>query len=243
MSKIVCLSPSNQDGNRYAYGNTVESEQCQRIADCCKTALERCGIKVIMADNTLGMAKKCQLSDQGNADLHVPIHTNAGGKGFGGTRVFCSKASESTQGYLAASAILKRLAPITPGNTSERVSENSTLFEISTPKAPTAYIEVEFHDVANYAKWIIDNVKLIGETITQGICDYFNVPYIPEGKPTPVDPGKGKEYSKEARAKAISKGIINGVGKNPDGSINYAWDQPVTREQLVTIFDRLNLLN
>ena len=46
MSKKIYLSPSNQDGNMYAYGNTNEMEQCNRIADYAKTALERCGFTV-----------------------------------------------------------------------------------------------------------------------------------------------------------------------------------------------------
>ena len=45
MTKIY-LSPSNQDGNMYAYGNTNEMEQCNRIADAAKVALERCGFEV-----------------------------------------------------------------------------------------------------------------------------------------------------------------------------------------------------
>ena len=46
MPKKIYLSPSNQDGNTYAYGNTNECEQCNRIADAAKTALERCGLTV-----------------------------------------------------------------------------------------------------------------------------------------------------------------------------------------------------
>lgn len=57
-----------------------------------------------------------------------------------------------------------------------------------------------------------------------------------------IDIGEGHEYSKQARRRAIMGGIINGVGTNADGSIDYAWNHPVTREQLVTILDRLGLL-
>lgn len=57
-----------------------------------------------------------------------------------------------------------------------------------------------------------------------------------------IDIGEGHEYSKQARRRAIVGGVINGVGINDDGSIDYAWTNPVTREQLVTILDRLGLL-
>ena len=46
MSKKIYISPSNQNGNMYAYGNTNEMEQCNRIADAAKSALERCGFTV-----------------------------------------------------------------------------------------------------------------------------------------------------------------------------------------------------
>lgn len=239
MSKTVCLSPSNQTENRYAYGNTNEAAQCQRIADYCAVALKRNGINVIMADNKHTMAQKCQMSDDGKADLHVPIHTNAGGKGAGGTRVYCSTTSATADCYKASKSICDRLAPVTPGTVSERVVQETTWYEIRVPKAPTAYIETDFHDVPEIAKFIIENAELLGETIAHGICDYFGISYNDGSE---IDIGNGHEYSKQARRRAIMGCIINGVGINADGSIDYAWTNPVTREQLVTILDRLGML-
>ena len=46
MSKKIYLSPSNQINNLYASGNTNECEQCNRIAEYAKVALERCGFEV-----------------------------------------------------------------------------------------------------------------------------------------------------------------------------------------------------
>lgn len=46
------------------------------------------------------------------------------------------------------------------------------------------------------------------------------------------DAGK---WSKEAREWAVSVGLIKGVGTKSDGSVNYAWEQPLTREQYVTV--------
>lgn len=57
-----------------------------------------------------------------------------------------------------------------------------------------------------------------------------------------VDIGKGHDYSADSRRKAIQKGIIKGNGKNADGSIDYDWTDGVTREELVTILDRMGLL-
>ncbi len=46
------------------------------------------------------------------------------------------------------------------------------------------------------------------------------------------DAGK---WSKDAREWATKNGIISGVGKLPDGTTNYAWQMPLTREQYVQI--------
>ena len=188
MSYTVCLSPSNQDGNLYASGGTNEEAQCQRIADACKIALERCGIGVIMAGSKLTRAEKCRMSDAGGAHLHVPIHTNAGGKGAGGTRVFCWADDPKTGGYKASSAILRYLAPLTPGNVAESVTAYPGLYEIRVPKAPTAYVEVDFHDVPAYARWIIGHTNEIAEAICHGICDYLGVAYkAPVAPSEPAD--------------------------------------------------------
>ena len=45
-------------------------------------------------------------------------------------------------------------------------------------------------------------------------------------------------WSKEAREWAIANGIVNGIGNGPDGLPNYAWEAPVTREQMVTMLYR-----
>ena len=49
-------------------------------------------------------------------------------------------------------------------------------------------------------------------------------------------------WSKEAREWAIANGIVNGIGNGPDGLPNYAWESPVTREQMVTMLYRLEKL-
>ena len=94
MSKKIYLSPSNQDRNTYAYGNTNECEQCNRIADAVKTALERCGFTVKKAPKGQEMSTSIAESNAWGADLHMPIHTNAGG-GSGTMCMVYSKAAEN----------------------------------------------------------------------------------------------------------------------------------------------------
>lgn len=172
MAKVF-LSPSNQYDNRYAYGNTTEGVQCGKIAEACKIALIRNGIDVMLMHDE-SMQEKCQASNAFGADLHVPIHTNAFNGKVSGTRMFCYSANG--EGMKACKAIFNVLAPITPG-TSENIKVDTSLYEVRTPNAPTAYIEVDFHDNPTSAKWIVENTTLIGETIAKGICNYFGIAY------------------------------------------------------------------
>ena len=173
MTKKVYLSPSDQTSNRYAYGNTTEAVQCGKIAEACRVALVRCGIEVKVGQYDT-MANRCAASNAFGADLHVPIHTNAFNGQVRGTRMFCY--SSNGEGMKACKSIFAVVAPLTPG-TSESISVNSDLFEVRVPAAPTAYIECEFHDNADTAKWIIEHTTDLGEAIAHGICNYFGIAY------------------------------------------------------------------
>ena len=175
MSKKVYLSPSDQKNNAYAYGNTTEAIQCGKIAEACKADLERSGVEVMVGQYDT-MANRCAASDAFGANLHVPIHTNAYNGKVSGTRMFCYKSNG--EGYKACKAIFDVLAPYTPG-ISENIKVNAALYEVRVPVAPTAYIEVDFHDVPSVAKWIVENTSGIGEKIARGICKYLGVKFVP----------------------------------------------------------------
>lgn len=252
MRHKIFLSPSDQKKNTYASGNTAEDIQCGKIAIAAKAALERCGFEVMLMQYAT-MAEKCAESDAFGAELHVPIHSNGFNAKVTGTRIFYF--SDGGAGHQAAKAILARLGPVTPG-APDMVQAYPSLYEVRVPKAPTAYIEADFHDVATVADWIIDNTEVIGEEICHGICDYFGVPYVV----AVVDPIKDERleefeamlraheksledndagaWSAEAREWAIREGIVNGIGTMQDGTANYAWEAHVTREQMVTMLYR-----
>lgn len=174
MAKRIYLSPSDQDANYYAYGGTNEMVQCRKIADACEAALKRCGFEVIN-NKTDTMEERVAESNRWDADLHVCIHTNAHNGVTTGTRIFASNLSN--EGYKASKAVFDVLAPKTPG-TSESVSAYPALYEIRMTTAYCVYVEADFHDVPKMAKWIIENVVLIGEAIAEGICNYYGVKFV-----------------------------------------------------------------
>lgn len=174
MAKKIYLSPSDQNANSYAYGNTNEMVQCQRIADACEAALKRSGFEVIN-NKSDEMEDRVAESNRWGADLHVCIHTNAFNGVVAGTRIMSHDLSGA--GYKASKAVFDVLAPLTPG-TSENLSAYPGLYEVRYSNAPCVYVEAEFHDVPKIAKWIIENVVLIGEAIAEGICNYYGVKYV-----------------------------------------------------------------
>lgn len=225
MGHKIFISPSDQNRNTYASGNTAEDIQCGKIAIATKSALERCGFEVKLVQYAT-MAEKCAASDAFGAELHVPIHSNAFNANVTGTRIFYGV--DGSAGHKAAKAILARLGPVTPG-APDMVQAYPQLYEIRTPKAPTAYIEADFHDVAAVADWIIDNTAVIGEAICHGVCDYFGVAYAAEEKEDnemryntlgdiKADKNNAPYYLPTVE-KLMAKGILRGKGGEGDGTI------------------------
>ncbi len=174
MAKKIYLSPSNQFSNSYATGSTNEMAQCNKIANATATALKRCGFEVKVGKSGDSMQNRCSESDSFNADIHMPIHTNAyNGQVTGGTRIFCLNSN----GRKACQAILNEIGKISPG-TADSITYQTGLYEINVPKALTVYVECEFHDTKTGASWIINNTSKIGEAICKGLCSYFGVKYV-----------------------------------------------------------------
>ena len=178
MSKKIYLSPSCQSSNIYATGNTNEQEQCNKIAEYAKTALQRCGFEVKKAPKWQSMTKNISESNSWGADLHISIHTNAfNGNLTGGTLVMIY--SNDSENKKAGSAILNAVAPISPGN-DYTLRTNPELAELNSTKAIAVYVECEFHDSKEGSNWIINNVKPLGEAIAKGVCNYYGVVYKSE---------------------------------------------------------------
>lgn len=174
MAKKIFISPSNQTRNLYAYGNTTEAIQCGKIGVALKAALERCGFETKLMQY-YSMSERVAAANNWGANLYIPVHSNAYNGKVAGTRMMA--VNTTGNGYKACKAIFKYLAPITPG-TSESISAAPGLYEIKYPNAPTAYIEVDFHDNATAAKWIIEHISDIAEAICHGVCDYFGYTYV-----------------------------------------------------------------
>ena len=103
------------------------------------------------------MPQNINESNAWGSDLHIPIHTNAfNGQTLGGTLVMIY--SMDSENKKAGQAILDSVAPVSPGP-DYTLRANSSLAELNSTKAVAVYVEVEFHDTVEGAKWIIENTK------------------------------------------------------------------------------------
>lgn len=174
MSKKIYLSPSNQYDNQYAYGGTNEMDQCNRFAEFAEKALKRCGFEVKRAAKAQPMTTTVLASNTWQADLHISIHTNAGGGN--GTVVFVYK--KNAENCTKAQPIYDAVQSVTPGTIDYGVREYPDLYELNATNAIAVYIEVDFHDNKSIAKWLIENAKKVGESIAKGVCEAYNVKYV-----------------------------------------------------------------
>ena len=219
----IYLSPSMQPANIYAAGNTNEQVQCNRIAEAAKTALERCGFTVKKAPEGQSMQQNVSDSNAWGAELHVPIHTNAGGGA--GTVVFVHGGTAAQMKY--AAPIYEEVQAISPGTTDYGVRVNSGLYELGYTTATAVYVECEFHDRADLAMWIIGHTAELGEAIARGICRGAGVRYIAPAASEQPEPDMPE--TELARAWAMAMGISDGT--NPS--------DPCTREQVWVMLYRL----
>ncbi len=174
MSKKIYISPSNQQGNVYATGNTNEKEQCHKIAKACVAYLQKAGFQVKCTYND-DMYERVKESNAFSADMHIAIHTNAtvNHNITGGTQILLYSLSGNRK--RAGQAVFDELSPLTPGKGAERLIAKPDFYELKSTAALAVYCECEFHDTKEGSGFIINNTVGIGEAIAKGICKYYGV--------------------------------------------------------------------
>jgi N-acetylmuramoyl-L-alanine amidase len=173
MAFKVYLSPSNQPLNTYNGVKTNERDNCRAIANKVKVALERCGMEV-----KIGLKGSSNVTESNNwgANLHLPIHTNAANKKARGAVVLAYSTSVSDMKY--AEPMLAELKAIVLKQDAGRgIQICSDLSEITKTKAICTYVEVDFHDVPEVAKWLTTEHDKIAEAICKGVCKGAGITY------------------------------------------------------------------
>lgn len=206
----IYVSPSNQTDNVYAVGNTTEEEQCNRIAHYLISYLQSNGHTVAAAPRNQLNAKSIKDANAWGAELYVCVHTNAGGGR--GCEVYVYNPTIGAA-LKWATPVYNNMSAITP-STDRGIKNGSSFNEIKNSNAPCVYVECEFHDNAETATWIINNVQAIGKAIAKGICEgcgavFFDPDAVapeptPDPTPTPApDPEPTPEPDPEVHVKQL----------------------------------------
>ena len=144
------------------------------LAKILKKKLEAKGYRVYLPSSNTTYQERAALSNEVGADIHIPLHSNAGGGT--GARIFYNGTIQGSKEL--STAIFKYLGPLTNSNDpqvpylKDDSKTSKPYHEIRVPKAEMAYIEVEFHDISAKAQWIVNNKDAIADAIVKGINDY-----------------------------------------------------------------------
>jgi N-acetylmuramoyl-L-alanine amidase len=181
----IYVSPSSQEHNAGIGSFGTEEAEMNKIADSLMPLLVSDG-RFVVKRNTPNMDVNEMAVDSNNfkADIHVAIHSNAGGGA--GTEVY--SYGPATNSERLAQALYKQVAPLSPG-ADRGVKYNPSLVEVGdNVSATSALIELGFHDNTLDAEWIVQSTSVIAAALYRGICDYYGYDYraLAGGVPTVV---------------------------------------------------------
>ena len=175
----VFLSPSTQEYNPYIDGGN-EEYYMNIITDAMIPYLEVSGIRYGRNDPQKTFLNSVRLSNEGNYDLHLAIHSNAAGPANAGrvkgTQVYYY--ADSVNGKRAADIFANNFTQIYPDPSKVKTVPTRTLTELVRTKSPAILIEVAYHDNREDAQWIRDNIETIAENLVISIGDYLGVEIV-----------------------------------------------------------------
>lgn len=178
----VYLSPSLQEHNKGVGSYGIEMDRMRELALLVKKRLVERGIEVRLPakawaylDPNTSMFKVVSDSNAWGADIHLPMHTNAGGPTADGTMTMYYPGSD--KGKKLATAIHKRVAALTPGSDIGIVT-SPLFYETKAADAVVAYLELFFHTNKKEVDHYLANKDKYARAIADGILSYFGIPIL-----------------------------------------------------------------
>lgn len=169
----------------YVTGTGSEEYWMNRLADAMTPYLNSCGIRYTRNNPELTAGAAIRQANQGWYDFYLALHSNAAGPGnYGNVRgIIAFYYPTSTQGQRAAQIFANNLRSIYPIPNKVVTRSTTSLGEVRDPKFPSVLIEIGYHDNAEDAHWIENNLTEIARNLVLSLTDYFDIPFI-----WPVDP-------------------------------------------------------
>ena len=173
------LSPSLQEFNPFVDGGN-EEYYMNLIADAMEPYLVASGIQFDRNRPDMTLSQAIADSNEGNSDLHLAIHSNAAPANAAGryTGADIYYYPTSTQGKRFAQILQNNYKTLYPDPNNVEILPPTSLAEVRRTKAPSALIEVAYHDNPEDAQWIRDNINNIARNLSKSVAEYFNVPFV-----------------------------------------------------------------
>ena len=187
---MIYLSPSKQPKNTYAAGNTNEQKQMYLIAAELQKILENeyvCTVYTAPTDLFLSLYGRALDAYNRHADVYLAIHSNSDGsrskKSYGAVGYYQPKNPKSKE---LAENMVKEMGKIAArkSNVKPNIVNGMKAFDgigYSDVREPAYYgitsilAEVEYHDNADSAKWIINNPKKIARALANSLEATFQL--------------------------------------------------------------------
>ena len=233
----VCLDPGHGPGNVNGSpdGTYKEWEFTWDVAQRIKPLLEAQGVGVVLtktADNYPSLTERANISNKAKPDCFVSIHTNAAGEGgwssASGLEVYTSAGPMTAQRNVLASRLVNAFHAAGVSLRSEPI-KHEMYTVLAKTDAPAALIEYGFHTNKTDTEYLKDSKyrDKLAEATAKGICTYLSVDWK---KDEPVS--DWEQERDEAWEAAKEVGILDGTRP----------EDPVTRQELAVVLDRLNLI-
>ena len=172
----IYLSPSLQEYNPF-YGGGSEEEAMNVIADAMEPYLSAAGIEYLRNNPEMTLGEAIADSNSSNADFHLAIHSNAAPASLACRRrgPVVYYYATSPYGRQMAELIAEELRKIYPEPSKVQVLPTTTLRELRRTDAPSALVEVAYHDNPEDAAWIRSHTDEIARALSQAAAAYFGI--------------------------------------------------------------------
>ena len=144
---FLFLSPSTQEFNPYiTEGN--EEYWMNLLADRMEPYLHASGVNTVRNDPAAGAAGASRLSNQGDYDFHLALHSNASPEALAGQQrgVDFYYYPASTAGLRMANILVDNIKPIYPLPERVQARPTTAIGEVRRTKAPSVLAELGYHD-------------------------------------------------------------------------------------------------
>ncbi len=178
MPKIY-LSPSTQQANAYVTGGN-EEYYMNLLADALEPYLRASGIEFDRNDRNANASAAIRESNAGNYDLHLALHSNASPEqNAGKTRgIDVYYYPGSREGQRASEIFADNFMDIYPLPDKVRTLTTTRLGEVRQTRAPSAFLEIGYHDNPDDAMFITSNIPSIARNIALSLTEYFGIPFV-----------------------------------------------------------------